>query len=65
MKAKEYYFDVEMIKDYTYLVCNIPQNISIHFMERGVSLERLIQILNENKSEENVKITFNIRGVNY
>ena len=68
MKIKEYYFDVEMIIDHSIQVIgNNKVDISTHRTFRGMKLNELLVLIRSNKvpQEENVKITFNIRGVNY
>lgn len=68
MKMKPYHFDVEMIIDHEIAVIGkktVP--IATHRMFRNQSLTDIVELvrLNQVPEEENVKITFNIRGVNY
>lgn len=69
MKYKEYNFDVEMIIDHTVqVIMNQKVTISTHRMFRGMKLSELLDLIRSNNKvpeDENVKITFNIRGVNY
>ena len=67
MKIKEYHFDVELIIDHSILFMNTNQNVSTHHVLRGLSLKELNDLIHKNDipESENIKITFNIRGVNY
>lgn len=66
-KMKEYHFDVEMIIDHEMVVISHPFHVSSHRMFRGLKLEEVIELIKQEKvpTEANIKITFNIRGVNY
>ena len=67
MKYKEYHFDVEMIIDHNVEFMGETQQISTHHTMRGYKLQELIEIikLNNVPLDSDIKITFNIRGVNY
>ena len=67
MKYKKYYFDVEMIIDHEIEIMKHKESISTHHVNRGLSLTDVTNLIRNNMvpTEENVKITFNIRGVNY
>ena len=64
-KTKKYYFDTEMIIDHEIAVIgkqSVP--IATHRMFRGLSLTELCDLIRKNEvpTDENIKITFNIRG---
>ena len=67
MKTKKYYFDVEMIIDHNINVMGTEHKVATHHMMRGLSLTELCDLIKHNDvpEDEKVKITFNIRGVNY
>lgn len=69
MKYKEFYFDIEMIIDHSVqVIMNQKVTISTHRKFRGMKLKELLDLIRSNNNvpqEENVKITFMIRGVNY
>lgn len=64
-KLKKIIFDIEIIIDHKYPFNG--ETISSHMVLRGIDLielEKLIR-LNEIPNDSNLRITFNIRGVNY
>lgn len=68
MEMKKYHFDVEMIIDHEIAVIGkstVP--IATHRMFRNLELKEMINLIKNEQvpEEQNVKITFNIRGVNY
>lgn len=68
MKTKNYIFDVEMIIDHkVQVIGNESVNVSSHRIFRGICLSDVYNLIRNNSVPENedVKITFNIRGVNY
>lgn len=68
MQFKRFYFDVELIIDhYTELEPYKVNLISNHKIYRGLSETELMDLINSNKTLEdsNIKVTLNIRGVNY
>lgn len=68
MKTKPYKFDVEMIIDHNIQVIGKEcVNVSSHRTFRGLSLVNITDLIRSNSvpEDEDVKITFNIRGVNY
>lgn len=68
MPYKKFYFDVEMIIDYECLdVVGVPVHVSTHTVIRGIDKVKLSEIIKQNQipQEEPIKVTFNIRGVNY
>lgn len=67
MKMKEFRFDIELIIDHKMLIITDDQYISTHHTRRGYTLKELIKLIRINNVpvEDNTKITFIIRGVNY
>ena len=67
MKYKNYMFDIEMIIDHPIVLLNKTQIVSSHHTMRGFNLNQLIDIIKLNKvpDEDETKITFIIRGVNF
>lgn len=65
---KKYYFDVEIIIDHDYMnVVGKPAHISTHRVIRGIDIVELSKIIKQNQipQEIPIKVTLNIRGVNY
>lgn len=68
MKTKPYRFDIEMIIDHSVQVIGKQKvELSTHRVFRGMELKELLSLIRSNEVplDENVKITFNVRGVNY
>ena len=67
-EMKEYKFDIEMIIDHEIvMIMGNPTPIATHHRYRGVDLKDLEKIIRLNMvpKDDNTKITFIIRGVNY
>ena len=68
MEYKKFYFDVEIIIDHDYMdVVGDPAHISTHRVIRGIDIVELNKIIKSNQIPQEIpmKVTFNIRGVNY
>lgn len=68
MKFKEYHFDVDMVIDHSVTVIGKTKiKASTHHGFRGMKLSELTHLIESNKvpKDEDVNITFHIRGVNY
>lgn len=67
MKFKQYHFDVEMVIDHNIEIATKQMIVSSHHTKRGLSLKELNDLikLNNVPEDENTKITFIIRGVNF
>ena len=69
MRYKRFNFDVEMIIDHSvHVIMNYKTEVSTHRIYRGLNLKQLLELIRVNNNipkNEDVKVTFNIRGVNY